>query len=186
MKTVTILVVLLTLAPVGAALLTDPIQNDARSGGDAGDSDDTATPLWTPNGGSGQAAGRYSGVMVVLDDPRDVYSLYAPEQTSVALAVSVRGLQATCQVSDLSLGSVLVTISNPKGEVVALASSQGPCGAELKLGAPAEDEGGTWRIAFSYGRSPLPVAVPVFTNFDGSGVSPTADYELTLGCKPSC
>lgn len=185
MKTLTILVVLLALAPLSAATITDPIQNDAGSGGDAGDSQATATTLRNGQPGAVRAAGTYAGLMVALDDPRDFYRFDAPAVTEVTLTLSVRGMEATCRASEVSLGRVQISLIDPAGQLADSTSADGPCATKLLLRVPGSATAGTWHIVLAYSSGDSPLGVPIPTAASG-GLSATAEYELTLGCKPYC
>ncbi|MFA5860920.1 MAG: hypothetical protein WDA16_04435 [Candidatus Thermoplasmatota archaeon] len=178
------LVILVLVMPLGTATLTDPIQNDANSGGDAGDSMATATPLAK----SGQsAAGQYHGFVMTLDDPTDWYQFVTPEpRTAVMLTFAFKPLGACNVDSGIPITPVTVEL-RANGELIDARSFKSPCNAQGKVHG-ATQAPSNWAIGMYYDRtSPGTPAGTTATQPTASAAPGLAsDYAIVLGCEPHC
>lgn len=185
MRLLTLLAVAGALAPLAAATLTDPIQDDAGSGGDAGDSPWTATPLRNPKERD-TADGTYSGQSVVVDDAEDWYSFEMRAGGPVRLEFRAKSDGCALPAIPQDLAPVSVVLVGPDGTAVRQ-EAPSPCGFHAALDAVAH-EAGQWLVGIEFGIAKTG-GVPAPGGFGvplSSPSTPEMDYELTLGCKPVC
>lgn len=196
MRTPAFLVVLAVLAPLATATLTDPIQDDARSGGDAGDAPDEATPLTsrTRDGRPPTAEGAHTGFAIIVDDPVDWYSFVLGDDASGTngpgrIDLRVLGRSPTCAAPSLPVDTAMMeaTLVAPTGESYKLDPGS-PCGYDRAL-VVMDAHPGEWRLQLRVDAPHLPEAVGGFASGPGTeGGPPTVatDYVLVLGCEPRC
>lgn len=166
------ILVALFAIPGALALVTDPIQNDAGSGHDAGDDAADATLLGRP---FGSPQGEFKGLLVPLDDGSDWYAFAMAAPGPIAVSVA---LDATACGTPLA-PSLQASLVGPDGHV--RATSFAACGAEAMLSADA-DRAGLWRIALTLpaGAAPGTASAGAQTQADPLG------YVMGLECEPWC
>lgn len=187
MKPVLALLVALFAIPGALALVTDPLQNDAGTGNDAGDSAADATLLGQPYGSQ---AGDYAGTLVPVDDPQDWYAIVAPTPLpggSLPLRLVLTADPTMCALGAgtnsgvFPQGSIHLVLYDPHG--APRASTSASCTSPGELGARLETPG-IWRVQLtgSFG-----IAVPAMTATSSSGqaISPFG-YGFDLECQPWC
>lgn len=169
------LVLLLTCATASASL-TDVVQDDAGSGGDAGDGAEAATPLANP-ATPGSADGTYDGMVVPPDDPEDWYAFLVPFGT-VRVDLDAEIEAPSC--AQAAPAFVLVQLVDSGGGVADEATI-GSCAEPHALLSAVAPAVGRWLVRLAAQQEPppsdhLPVAVPPL---------PTL-YEIYLWCDPIC
>lgn len=182
MRLLTLVTLACALAPLAAATLTDPLQNDAGTGGDAGDAPTSATKLGGRDGRT-TADGDHTGTSVLVDDPADWYSFNMNEPGPITLRVATRSPGCALRPIPVDLSPVTVTLRNERGEEQR-ASSPTPCGFTATFDARAT-AAGAWLIGIEFGHptpgtaglGPVPVSSPP---------TPDMTYDLSLGCQPRC
>lgn len=198
MRLVAFLTVLALALPYSAATLTDPLQNDAGSGGDAGDTEDTATALHPLPGSIGQS-GRYTGQTFLVDDPQDWYSfqVYQPG-APISLVFETAGTPCIPLDVPFSLASTVVVLRDPAHDEQARLVLDS-CHAGGRLFVERAQLAGRWTIGVSYQSSTLAAGTPVGASMRvgppspapieppaATGPSLEQTYDLDLTCKPSC
>lgn len=183
MRALAALLATLVLSPLALATLTDPAQDDAGTGGDAGDTPDAATKLVAP--GTRSADGKYRGLAVLVDDPEDWYAFEMREAGKLDLTIS--GSSPTCAGPDLpvDVGRVEVLLVDPQG-AADVSASPTPCGFFASFARDASP--GVWRIGLRYldAASHTVPGTPIGGGRESSQATLEMDYELALVCKPFC
>lgn len=183
MRALAALLATLVLSPLALATLTDPVQNDAGTGGDAGDGPSAATKLVSP--GTRSSEGKYRGLAVLVDDPEDWYAFEMREAGKLDL--TLRGSSPTCAGPELpvELGRVEVLLVDPQG-AADVRESDSPCGFSASFARDAAP--GTWRIGLRYldAVSHSVPGTPIGGGRESSQAALEMDYELALVCKPFC
>lgn len=183
----TALVALVLCAPLTLATLTDPLQNDAGTGSDAGDSRATATPL----GGLGRpAAGSYQGLVVTIDDPADWYQFQAPALTKVNLSFAMKPIGVCAVGLPVPLTPITIELQPAGGEAI-VKTFPSPCDASGTIVASSM-VGGAWLIGIHYDPpvrgTPIgaSIASPTPAPITADGPTVSTQYALVLGCEPYC
>jgi len=133
MRLIVLAALALAISPGATAALSSILQNDAGSGGDAGDSQATATPL--QNGGTPQ--GSYAGELVAFDDAVDWYS-FNESGSGGPIHASVTFSVVGCTGVDDSVGAPYTArLISPTGETMAFLQGSG-CTSSGDLHADAQ------------------------------------------------
>lgn len=177
MRPIAFLLATLLTIPLAMGTATDAVQDDAGTGGDAGDDFDDATSL--PVSG-GSAAGSVEGLLVLTDDSEDWYTFMLT--TPAPLEVTLETPQLAC-VPSLALSRATLLIVDPSGNVRTSGSVEG-CDAPLTL-SYSGDVAGTWRLAVVI-EDPLGIQLQ---SISAAAEAPATvvEYVLTLDeCQPWC
>lgn len=183
MRALAALLATLVLSPLALATLTDPVQNDAGTGGDAGDAPGTATKLMAP--GTRSADGTYRGLAVLVDDPEDWYAFEM--RGAGKLTLDVVGSSPSCAGPALpvDLGRVEILLVDPQGAADVQARDS-PCGFSASFARDASP--GIWRIGLRYldaATAAVP-GTPIGGGRESSQDTLEMEYDLALQCKPFC
>ena len=176
MRIVPFVLALVLVAPLTAARITDPLQDDPGEGADAGDSLEQATFLE-----AAAAAGWMSGTVVPVDDPVDAY----------AVVLALDGKPGTPDLRvvvdpDLPFDVALILLA-PTGETYVV-DEHGPGRAET-VGAPLGIEAapGVWRFSVTAVDALKPDGVGAGGPLGLAGTTPLElDYRMAVFCHPHC
>lgn len=188
-KLLALLAALFATPYAAMATLTDPLQDDAGTGGDAGDDPTHATRI---------REGEMTGLLVAFDDPDDVYKFTTPAEAGVSVYLGKLDIRLaddpTCALeAPTGLGPILAVLVSPDNDVVAV---EVPCGGAAELELASRAPGAwlfmlTWQNPGANGGLPLGHA-STFTHPGGAvsastqTLDPMQDYTLMLGCEPYC
>lgn len=202
LKLHTLLVTLTALAPLAGALgggLPLPTEdNDAYSGGDAGDTKLTATPLRNPED-PGTAEGSYPGRIHKASDDEDWYTFQyrgSPDGQPLKIGVSMSSPQCGLPEAPVATTPVEIRLEPrfllPGQPPIDQWYADSPCEFEpsqRQIDLPAGDlyivvrylppKAGTSFAAQENALGPLAVQTAAQATVE-------ADYVLELGCKPYC
>ena len=176
MKTTLILALLVATAPLAHATVTDPLQDDAGSGRDAGDAPRKATPM---------GPGDHRGMVVLVDDPADWYALGLAE--GALNKVRVDASSVGCGLPDAPVASTpfAVTLRSADGSERVTQTFPSPCGASVTFDVPPHADG--WLLGIEIG--PVDDAVGgglPGTHKTGGPPTPEAEYFVLVACQPFC
>ncbi|MGH2669166.1 MAG: hypothetical protein ACRDH5_08650 [bacterium] len=168
----------LAQAPAGRSpceQLGDGLQDDAGSGGDAGDSVEEATPI--------QKHETYEGTLPpialqgIYEDRADLFAFSSPAQESVRATVTSSGNPR-----------IQVLLTSPSGQVFVAQTGQGQSaffGQLFQIEVPGEE--GTWTLSLLGQPLTLPGLGCPLAPVTGSFVSAPKSYAIVVdGCEPFC